>query len=666
MSIVNVEALKDLGAQLWWPGQIASAAPKTITANGNVKQLLPFPGAGIGMFDGTGDFIELPNHSDFDFGTSLWTIECYCYIKDYSSTTKMIFRTPYGDTGYGSISIGVTTSGKIASGISLDGSTWVNASTIVWASTLSVNTIYHIALVRRADGYVKGYINGVEDFSYNLGVSSSLVTPNRTIKIGYGSSGDNLYFNGNLSEFRVSSVARYTANFTPPRRQLESDEHTKLLIHFNRNDTTFIDSSPSAHTITQYGDAKQLCSPCGSGVAYFDGTETSCLSIPSAGLGLDSGNFYISINFYPTSWPGFYNGGYQKFLLSNYNGVADAWGVTLKGTSTSFTSIVLGYGDTIILMAETTNITLNSWHNIEVSRTSGVIYAFLDGVLINSVNNTRSLNSITSIPLLIGRLKQLSGHYIQWNFVGYMSEIYIDVGGSTKNHTSNFTPSTTPFKPDSYTKLLLHMDGVGNAFYDSTGDNGFPILPDEVTVTPNGTFAVQKMKDGRHYWNFDGSTNYITISDHASWSMFTSDFTIVAWVKFDSIAANRTIIGQYTDANNQWFVRWTTGNVIQLYGITSSTARFDFTCSLTPVAGTWYHVVVQRSGSSCIMYINGVAQTVTQTTAFSATATDIAAVLSIGKINTEYQAGNTKDLQIFTKALIMDQVSALYQETYIY
>ena len=207
---------------------------------------------------------------------------------------------------------------------------------------------------------------------------------------------------------------------------------------------------------------------------------------------------------------------------------------------------------------------------------------------------------------------------------------------------------------------------VSGAYDDDGNKRGFMILPDGVTVTPSETFTVQKMKDGRNIWKFDGSTNYITISDHASWSMFTSDFTIVAWVKFDSIAANRTIIGQYTDANNQWFVRWTTSNVIQLYGITSSTARFDFTCPLTPVAGTWYHVVVQRSGSSCIMYINGVAQTVTQTTAFSATATDIAAVLSIGKINTEYQAGNTKDLQIFTEALTMDQISALYQETYIY
>ena len=216
---------------------------------------------------------------------------------------------------------------------------------------------------------------------------------------------------------------------------------------------------------------------------------------------------------------------------------------------------------------------------------------------------------------------------------------------------------------------VLHWSGesaISGTYDDDGNKRGFLILPDGVTVTPNGTFTTQKMKDGRNIWKFDGSTNYITISDHASWSMFTSDFTIIGWVKFDSVAANKVIIGQYTDANNQWYLQWTTGNIIQLYGITSSTARFDFSCPLTAVANIWYHIVVQRSGSSCIMYINGVVQTVTQTTAFSATATDIAAVLSIGKINTGYQTGNIKDLQMFTKALTMDQISALYQDTFIY
>ncbi len=210
------------------------------------------------------------------------------------------------------------------------------------------------------------------------------------------------------------------------------------------------------------------------------------------------------------------------------------------------------------------------------------------------------------------------------------------------------------------------QSAVSGTYDDDGNKRGFLILPDGVTVTPNGTFAVEKMKDGRNIWKFDGSTNYITISDHANWSMFTSDFTIAGWVKFDSVATNKVIIGQYVDANNQWYLQWTTGNIIQLYGITSSTARFNFSCPLTAVANTWYHIVVQRSGSSCVMYINSVAQTVTQTTEFSATATDIAAVLSIGKIGTEYQTGNIKDLQIFTKALNQDQIAAIYRETYIY
>ena len=60
------------------------------------------------------------------------------------------------------------------------------------------------------------------------------------------------------------------------------------------------------------------------------------------------------------------------------------------------------------------------------------------------------------------------------------------------------------------------MDGIGNAFYDSSdppGDNGFPILPNGVTITPTGTFTTVKDKDGQTYLKFDGSTNYISLTD---------------------------------------------------------------------------------------------------------------------------------------------------------
>ena len=54
-------------------------------------------------------------------------------------------------------------------------------------------------------------------------------------------------FNGIIDEVRISNVARYTKDFTPPKR-FESDEHTMALFHFDEGlgDTLF-DSSPHGH-----------------------------------------------------------------------------------------------------------------------------------------------------------------------------------------------------------------------------------------------------------------------------------------------------------------------------------------------------------------------------------------------------------------------------------
>lgn len=662
MSIVNVEALKGLGAQLWWPGAVASAnAPKAISANGDVKQVLPFSGAGIGMFDGTDDHLDvLTDFEDLQFYSNDFTIECIFYLNNIT-TTQYLFSQ--------------------ISSTSIVHRCYLNTSSgIIWAyynsayewqiytgiSAITAKTWYHIALVRNGNTQTI-YLNGNQVGSIGLSAASIPKMVGR-FGIGWYTYNQSDFINGMISEFRITNgIARYTANFTPPRRQLESDSNTKLLLHFLGNNATFVDSSPSAHTITAYGDAKQLCSPCGSGVAYFDGTATydQLTALDSSDWDFGSGAFEISMYWYPTSLS---NGSGGSMLIGRgWDNSNRSWMVFCYSTGrVVFVMSTSGTGWQVeISSADGIISTLNQWYHICVSRdASNNTRIFINGIQSGTTDTTARTIYNTSNTLRVGYdYSGTSYHPV----TGYLSEVIVKKG--VADHTTTFTPPTQPFKPDPYTKLLLHMDGVGNAFYDSSdppGDNGFPILPDGVTVTPNGTFTTQKMKDGRNIWKFDGSTNYITISDHASWSMFLNDFTIAAWIKFDSIAANKIIIGQYTDANNQWYLQWTTDNVIQLYGITSSTARFNYSCPLTAVANTWYHIVVERSGTSCIMYINGVAQTVTETTAFSATATDIAAVLSIGKIDTGYQTGNVKDLQIFTKALTTDQIGALFQETFIY
>ena len=99
-----------------------------------------------------------------------------------------------------------------------------------------------------------------------------------------------------------------------------------------------------------------------------------------------------------------------------------------------------------------------------------------------------------------------------------------------------------------------------------------------------------------------GDTEYLTIADNASLSTGDIDFTIAAWVQFESLGANRSIVSKYN-----------TGTVREywlLYAL--STDRLTFTVSndgtaTTPVpadslgapsTGTWYFVVAWHDAAA--------------------------------------------------------------------
>ena len=98
--------------------------------------------------------------------------------------------------------------------------------------------------------------------------------------------GDDLYssgkeFTGYMDEFRVSNVARYTADFTPATAAYSSVSNTKLLIHSNTTmaSTTFDDSGATDHTITANGAVKHIAPKFGTGMIALDGTD-DYISLP--------------------------------------------------------------------------------------------------------------------------------------------------------------------------------------------------------------------------------------------------------------------------------------------------------------------------------------------------------------------------------------------------
>jgi hypothetical protein len=84
-----------------------------------------------------------------------------------------------------------------------------NVGDVITSTTVvAINTWYHVAAVRD-DSTTRLYVNGVNEGAIYTGNAGTKSFNNNPLTIGLGS---NAYFD----DFRISNVARYTANFTPP------------------------------------------------------------------------------------------------------------------------------------------------------------------------------------------------------------------------------------------------------------------------------------------------------------------------------------------------------------------------------------------------------------------------------------------------------------------
>jgi len=157
--------------------------------------------------DGTGDYLTIPDGSQYTFGTSAFTIEAFVYFISLSSTQSIISK--YSNATYG-WDIAVYTNGSILAGLTGD----------VYDITSSTGVIssgqwYHVALSGQ-QGSVKLFVNGTQQGStYTGSVSMDSTVP---LTIGGVYSGGLLNpLTGYLNQIRITKgVARYTSNFTPP------------------------------------------------------------------------------------------------------------------------------------------------------------------------------------------------------------------------------------------------------------------------------------------------------------------------------------------------------------------------------------------------------------------------------------------------------------------
>jgi hypothetical protein len=225
----------------------------TVTANGDahtdttIKKI----GTASAQFDGTGDYLSIPDSSDWDITTD-WTLEFWVYPTSDTGDRGWVSQVEDDSNGwyFRNISAG-----------DANFTMWSGGSAIISISTtgspLADDTWQHVAFVKDSDDY-EIYVDGVLKKTAS---DASMDTFSAPLVIGSILRSSPQPFDGYIDELRISNIARYTTAFTPSTTEFTADVNTLLLLHMDGSDsgTTFTDSSDGPrHTITDNGDVKNV------------------------------------------------------------------------------------------------------------------------------------------------------------------------------------------------------------------------------------------------------------------------------------------------------------------------------------------------------------------------------------------------------------------------
>lgn len=218
-------------------------SPVRAIGNAQVSTAQSQFGGASALFDGTGDYLLVPNNDLLYWNTQPYTVEYWCRVTAFATSQANDDPTVIGNMDPASDadfwSFGPDNSGNLTFKY------WNGANnTVKDTGTMNLNQWYHCAAVISSNT-IKIYLDGVEKASAAIAGTPQFSTAYGGLNIGWGRSSANLSYNGYLDEIRISNVARYTSNFTPSTTAFVNDANTRLLIHANGTNasTTFSDDN---------------------------------------------------------------------------------------------------------------------------------------------------------------------------------------------------------------------------------------------------------------------------------------------------------------------------------------------------------------------------------------------------------------------------------------
>jgi hypothetical protein len=413
-------------------------------------------------FNGSTDYLTVTNSATIgNFGTGDFTVEEWIFVSSIDTTngTALIdFRPTSTNTN---AILGINTSYQLF---------WqVNGSTAITGAALSLNTWYHVAVVR-SSGSTKMYLNGTQTGSTYSDSNSYAGGTNRPYinRTGYSSSAVAL-LGGYTSNLRiVSGTAVYTSSFTPPTAPLTAISGTQLLTCQNSG---FIDNSSNAFAVTPTGASPATYNPFApiANTTYSwsnNFNSTGYFTVPSSS-NLTFGTNDFTIEFWMFSG----NTALEQPIGTGWNGNTGEWTLFVNQGSYPNKIAFFNYyssGSNRAALVSTSNINNNTWYHVAITRkySTSTMYMFINGALqaTDTSANSGGLNFSSTGLLSCGAYYYAGGFSNFWQ--GYISNLRIVNG--TCLYTSSFTPSTTPLTAITNTQLLTCQSPT---FVDNSSNN---------------------------------------------------------------------------------------------------------------------------------------------------------------------------------------------------
>lgn len=593
----------------------SSSENHTITRGANATQGTFNPYLGDGQYGVRFEQTAGNQGDDLEFtglnftNTGSFCVELFFY-KSVLGQTNIMFSSDVNDR----IQIYVNSSNEF--GFNMAGT---GTATFLVASGISANQWHHFCITRDSSNNVRGFIDGV------LKAYKTSITDNQVLNdIHIGSQkNDNHHTDGIISNVRfvassmpsaydTSETATGTTCFTIPSEALTltsqgtTGGNVKLLccqsnrfIDNSNNNFTAVPqkqtqssgtntTGPKVVPFSPFAPTASYSKLVHGGSGYFDGDGDVVFATETGSeFTYGTGDFEFSCWVYRTV------DGVQQTLFGR-DSTGDVLVPYVYITGGNKLAI---YYTSSINFATSTDVPKNAWCHLVVSRVSGTIKFFQDGVEVGSVSNTTTL--IASGKVAVGN--QHTGGSTN-ALTGYIADARVRKGTGV----TSVTVPTTPVTAETGTVLLLNFTNA--SIIDQTMVNNIETVGDAQLDTSVKKFGTASVKFP--------SGDALAYDSGMGLGLGTGPFTVELFVRFiDNVNAGGSD-GNNSRASIVRSVSAGSGNmVIQRYNPSDpGTPQWQVGTEPTPQIkadqnlsnGVFYHVAMSRDSSNKLrLFIDG-------------------------------------------------------------